>query len=254
MGHPCVRVVRFIDRLNGAKWRHVKFGDWALEKIKTKRGALMGAWGLGLAIFLDDYLSALTVGLSMRKITDAFKVPREMLAYIVNTTAPPWCVISTDLNMDDFHWRGTRNIACSTRGTRAGNILENDPLRCIWLHQRADHSAFYFRNHSLVRQNGRANERAEKTGNLFGSGTTMTGVLDISAFKPARKSKVIYFVLPMLVALAATIYFDIDALKGVMIAVAFTFVYYLLVKLGTFQQLSETILPVSTAWSMHWLY
>ena len=87
----------------------------------------------------------------------------------------------------------------------------------------------------------KASERAETTGNLFGSGTTMSGVLDISAFKPERRSKVIYFVLPMLVALAATIYFDIDALKGVMIAVAFTFIYYLLVKLGTFQQLSETV-------------
>ena len=66
----------------------LKFGEWALQRLKTKRSALMGAWVLGLLIFLDDYLSALTVGLSMRKITDAFKVPREMLAYIVNTTAP----------------------------------------------------------------------------------------------------------------------------------------------------------------------
>src|ERR1043166_402853 len=72
----------------------LKFGEWALEKIKTRTGALMATWWLGLGIFLDDYLSALTVGLSMRKITDAFKVPREMLAYIVNTTAPPWCVIA----------------------------------------------------------------------------------------------------------------------------------------------------------------
>jgi len=43
------------------------------------------------------------------------------------------------------------------------------------------------------------------------------------------------------VSLVATIYFDIDALKGVMIAVAFTFIYYLIIRLGTFQQLSETM-------------
>src|ERR1700733_14857103 len=41
-----------------------KFGDWALTRIKTKKGALMATWVLGLLIFLDDYLSALTVGLS----------------------------------------------------------------------------------------------------------------------------------------------------------------------------------------------
>jgi Na+/H+ antiporter NhaC len=43
------------------------------------------------------------------------------------------------------------------------------------------------------------------------------------------------------VLLAATIWFDIDALKGVMIAVAFTFIYYLVIRLGTFKQLSETV-------------
>jgi Na+/H+ antiporter NhaC len=45
----------------------------------------------------------------------------------------------------------------------------------------------------------------------------------------------------MLVALAATVYFDIDALKGIIIAVTFTVIYYLFIKLGTFQQISETV-------------
>ena len=79
-----------------------KFGEWALTRLKTEKSALMGAWALGLFIFLDDYLSALTVGLSMRKITDAFKVPREKLAYIVNTTAPPWCVVVPMLGACSF--------------------------------------------------------------------------------------------------------------------------------------------------------
>ena len=72
----------------------LKFGEWALKYIKTKKAALIGTWVMGLIIFLDDYLSALTVGLSMRKITDAFKIPREKLAYIVNATAATWSVIA----------------------------------------------------------------------------------------------------------------------------------------------------------------
>jgi Na+/H+ antiporter NhaC len=51
----------------------LKFGEWALKRLKTKKSALMGAWGWEFLFFLDDYLSALTVGLSMRKITDALK-------------------------------------------------------------------------------------------------------------------------------------------------------------------------------------
>ncbi|HRH59378.1 MAG TPA: hypothetical protein PL045_02350 [Chitinophagaceae bacterium] len=71
----------------------LKFGEDMLRFIKTKRAALFGTWFLGLFIFLDDYLSALTVGLTMKKITDHFKIPREKLAYIVNTCSPPWCVV-----------------------------------------------------------------------------------------------------------------------------------------------------------------
>lgn len=48
---------------------------------------------LGLGIFIDDYLNALTVGSSMKKVTDKFKVPREMLKYIVDSTAAPLCVL-----------------------------------------------------------------------------------------------------------------------------------------------------------------
>jgi len=71
----------------------MKFGEDVLKYLKTKRSALFGTWFLGLFIFLDDYLSALTVGITMKKITDHFKISREYLAYIVNTTAAPWCVV-----------------------------------------------------------------------------------------------------------------------------------------------------------------
>ena len=219
----------------------LKFGEWALKKIKTKAGALMGAWGLGLAIFLDDYLSALTVGLSMRKITDAFKVPREMLAYIVNTTAPPWCVIAPI---------STWTIFVGAQLEIANVAPKDHGLETYW--KMIPYISYGYISvliiplfiYGIIPWFGRmkkAEVRAETTGNLFGSGLTMSGVLDISPLNAKRESKVMYFILPMVVALAATIYFDIDALKGVMIAVAFTFIYYLIIKLGTFQQLSETV-------------
>jgi tetracycline resistance efflux pump len=65
--------------------------------------------------------------------------------------------------------------------------------------------------------------------------------LDSTSMNPAKEAKVIYFLLPIIILLIATIFFDIDALKGVMVAVVFTFVYYLVIKLGTFRQLSETV-------------
>ena len=127
-----------------------KFGDWALERIKTQRGALMGAWVLGLAIFLDDYLSALTVGLSMRKITDAFKVPRSMLAYIVNTTAAPWCVVVPISTWTIFVAALLRIIGRGSKRSGAFNVLENDPVCCLRLYFCINHPAFYLRNSSMV--------------------------------------------------------------------------------------------------------
>lgn len=82
-------IMALMIRSGGAK----KFGERMLERIKTKRQALMGTWFLGIFVFIDDYLSALTTGITMRNVTDKFKIPREYLAYIVNTLSPPLCVI-----------------------------------------------------------------------------------------------------------------------------------------------------------------
>ena len=87
----------------------------------------------------------------------------------------------------------------------------------------------------------KAHIHARETGQLTQMELTMSSSLDITPMNTNRQTKVIYFLLPVLVLLAATIYFDIDALKGVMIAVVFTFLYYFIIKLGTFQQLSETV-------------
>ena len=63
------------------------------SKAQNSTSALLYTWLLGLVVFIDDYLNALAVGSSMRKVTDKFKVSREMLAYVVDSTAAPMCVL-----------------------------------------------------------------------------------------------------------------------------------------------------------------
>ena len=62
-------------------------------KAKSSKSALMYTWLLGIIVFIDDYLNALAVGASMRKVTDQFRVSREKLAYVVDSTAAPICVL-----------------------------------------------------------------------------------------------------------------------------------------------------------------
>ena len=63
------------------------------QRPKIPQAPLLYTWLLGLVVFIDDYLNALAVGSSMRKVTDKFKVSREMLAYVVDSTAAPICVL-----------------------------------------------------------------------------------------------------------------------------------------------------------------
>ena len=70
------------------------YGRWAGTKIKSKRSALLATTGLGVLIFVDDYFNCLTVGSVMRPVTDRYKVSRAKLAYIIDATAAPVCIIA----------------------------------------------------------------------------------------------------------------------------------------------------------------
>ncbi|MBR4777044.1 MAG: Na+/H+ antiporter NhaC family protein [Lachnospiraceae bacterium] len=70
------------------------FGEWAQKHIKTKAGALLATFALGVLIFIDDYFNCLTVGSVMSPVTDSKKISRVKLAYIIDATAAPVCMIA----------------------------------------------------------------------------------------------------------------------------------------------------------------
>lgn len=77
--------------LSGATHRYAM---WASERIHTKKQSLLATMALGVLIFVDDYFNCLTVGTVMRPITDRNGVSREKLAYIIDSTAAPICIIA----------------------------------------------------------------------------------------------------------------------------------------------------------------
>lgn len=70
------------------------YGNWASRAITSKRGALLATSCLGVLIFVDDYFNCLTVGTVMRPVTDRYKITRAKLAYIIDATAAPVCIIA----------------------------------------------------------------------------------------------------------------------------------------------------------------
>ena len=83
-------MVSMINKAGGS----AAYGRWAAQRIKNKRGAMISTCVLGMMIFIDDYFNCLTVGSVMRPVTDKFKVSREKLAYIIDATAAPVCIIA----------------------------------------------------------------------------------------------------------------------------------------------------------------
>ncbi|MGN1346682.1 MAG: Na+/H+ antiporter NhaC family protein, partial [Eubacteriales bacterium] len=70
------------------------FGEWAKTHIKTRVGAMLATFAFGVLIFIDDYFNCLTVGSVMLPVTDSHKISRAKLAYIIDATAAPICMIA----------------------------------------------------------------------------------------------------------------------------------------------------------------
>ena len=70
------------------------YGRWASKRLKNKRQAGLATAGLGVLIFVDDYFNCLTVGSVMRPVTDKYKISRAKLAYIIDATAAPVCILA----------------------------------------------------------------------------------------------------------------------------------------------------------------
>ncbi|MBR2292783.1 MAG: Na+/H+ antiporter NhaC family protein [Clostridia bacterium] len=83
-------IVALINKAGGS----AAFGNWAKTHIKSRTGAMLATFLLGVLIFVDDYFNCLTVGSVMRPVTDSKRISRAKLAYIIDATAAPICMIA----------------------------------------------------------------------------------------------------------------------------------------------------------------
>lgn len=83
-------IVALVNKAGGS----IAFGRWAQTHIKTRVGAQLATFALGVLIFIDDYFNCLTVGSVMRPLSDSHKISRAKLAYLIDATAAPICMIA----------------------------------------------------------------------------------------------------------------------------------------------------------------
>lgn len=194
------------------------FSERLTQRVQSKRSALFATWLLGITMFVDDYLNSLAVGSSMRKVTDRFRISREKLAYVVDSTAAPVSVI----------------IPFSTWGVFfAGLIVANgiaEEGEGLNVYIQAIPYMFYAWAAVLlvplvimgvVPSLGpmRAAEARAEAGHPAPPEAILIDKVN-DALEPEEKPKtgLALFIIPMVVLIAATLYFDKDFLVGIYIA------------------------------------
>lgn len=83
-------IVVLMNKAGGSR----AYGEWAAKHIKSRAGASLATFFLGVLIFVDDYFNCLTVGSVMRPVTDKHNISRSKLAYLIDATAAPVCIIA----------------------------------------------------------------------------------------------------------------------------------------------------------------
>ena len=114
-------LVALINKTGGS----AAFGKWAQTHIKSRVGAMLCTFALGVLIFIDDYFNCLTVGSVMRPVSDSHKISRAKLAYIIDATAAPICMIAPISS-----WAAAVSEYTSGVTTAAGEEISSLALFC----------------------------------------------------------------------------------------------------------------------------
>jgi len=215
-------LIALIERAGGA----YAFGNFVARRAKTEKGTLLWSWLLGVVIFIDDYLNSLTVGSSMAPCTDKHKVPREMLAYVVDSTAAPVCLL----------------VPISTWAIFIGSLIEQQGLAADGDGIKYFISSIPYNFYAwaaalivplviigiipIVGPMKGAYKRAKETGQLAPEGSEKIDIRGGKEVKIPDNPKLMNFFVPIIVLVVATILTDVDMQAGILITLAFTFFFY----------------------------
>jgi len=202
------------------------FTSIATSYIRNRNSALMFTWLLGISMFVDDYLNSLAVGSAMRKVTDTYRVSREMLAYVVDSTAAPISVV----------------IPLSTWGIFFGGLLVDNGIAEEGHGLQAYIASIPYMLYAwvavlivplvilgklpLLGPMKRAEARATETGVTVPPGAEHVELTNsaISEKEGVRRNPWM-FIIPMAALVLTTLYFDLDFLKGIYVSLGATCIY-----------------------------
>lgn len=226
------------------------FGRWAAKIARGPRSTMVMTSVLGIIIFIDDYLNALSVGEAMKRVSDRYKISREMLAYIVDSTAAPICVI----------------IPISTWAIFFGGLLENNQVaevgKGIQVYISAIPYMFYpflamvmvllvslrivpafgpMRKAELAAQQSGRRFAAEDEEAIPEDQYSVHSIEEEFAGQ-IKDGKLHNFLVPMIMLIVFTITFDINVWKGLLLTLALTLPFYGLQRLMKLSEMMDVMM------------
>ena len=197
------------------------FGDLLLGGLRSKRQGLLTTWLLGLVIFLDDYLNSLTVGATMKAVTDRFKTSRAMLAYVVDSTAAPMCLLIPISSWGAYFAGLLEKNGAAADGQGLALFIESIPYMFYPFLALLIVPFVILGWVPLMGAMKQAELKAESTGDLGVFEAKVADEQEVGAGGPMT------FFLPIVALLFFTIFPSVDLLRGVIAGVLATLVYLL---------------------------
>ncbi|WP_042347696.1 Na+/H+ antiporter NhaC family protein [Bacillus massiliigorillae] len=230
------------------------FGNYVAARIKSKKGALLATWIMGLIIFIDDYLNALVLGTAMQRVTDKYRISREYLAYIIHSTAAPVCVIVPISTWAVFVSGIFEKNGVVAEGLGGAAYIQTIPLILYGWVAILVVVLSIFGIIPKLGQMKKAELRAETTGicipeskkNMHDevaatSEDTFNGD-SAGISKNIEKPRMINFIIPIAVLIFYTWFSGIDLLQGIIVAVLVTIAMLFVQRLMGLRELFDTFI------------
>ena len=240
-------LIALLARIGGAS----AFGRLASGRIRTRASALLATWLLGLAVFIDDYLNALAISSSMKRLTDRFRVSREMLAYVVDSTAAPICVLVPLSTWTVFFAAVLEDSAAAETGRGLTVYIAAIPYMFYAWAAVAIVPLVIVGAIPLIGPMKKAERQVPPVEEPGESGPAADGIAsghvdqradDADSPRALLRGAVLNFLVPILSLIGCTWYLGADILKGAIVALVLTVVLVAVQRLLSITEVFDTIL------------
>ena len=218
------------------------FARWTERFVNSRRKSLLLTWLLTVALFIDDYLNALTVGTSMKRVTDRYGVPRTMLGTIVKLTSAPIAVVIPFSTWAVFFAALLEQDGVTVNGSGFGAYLQGLPFVFFGWFALAIGLLLALGVLPLVGPLRREQLRADRTGDTLPEGLTA----EERAFELAedeetgRRPLPFNFLIPIVTLIVVTILTEVDIVKGSAAAVLVAMILYVAQRRMTIKALFDS--------------